>query len=95
MERIAPSQRIGEQVTRLVQEGLGGEVERGELRGMLVRLGMQRLVQELLEGEQRAFPQGSSGTSEEVSVRCLYRLSALSARSPQVHPHDEPGRALH
>jgi putative transposase len=55
MERIAPSQRIGEQVGRLVQDGVAGEVERGELRGMLVRLGMQRLVQELLEGEQRAF----------------------------------------
>jgi putative transposase len=55
MERIAPSQRIGEQVGRLVQEGLSGEVERGELRGMVMRLGMQRLVQELLEGEQRDF----------------------------------------
>jgi transposase-like protein len=39
----------------LVQEGIGGDVERGELRGMLLQLGMQRLVQELLEGEQRAF----------------------------------------
>lgn len=55
MERIAPSQRIGEQVARLVQDGVGGEVDRGELRGALVRLGMQRLVQELLEGEQRDF----------------------------------------
>jgi putative transposase len=55
MERIAPSQRMGEQVARLVQDGVGGDVDRGELRGALVRLGMQRLVQELLEGEQRDF----------------------------------------
>src|SRR5438094_3216692 len=55
MERIAPSQRIGEQVARLVQDGVAGTVERGELRGMVMRLGMQRLVQELLEGEQRDF----------------------------------------
>lgn len=55
MERIAPSQRIGEQVAQLVQDGVAGEVERGELRGMLVRLGMQQLIQELLEGEQRDF----------------------------------------
>jgi putative transposase len=39
----------------LVQDGVAGDVERGELRGMVMRLGMQRLVQELLEGEQRDF----------------------------------------
>jgi transposase-like protein len=39
----------------VVQEGVGGEVERGELRGALGRLGLQRLVQELREGEQRDF----------------------------------------
>jgi putative transposase len=55
MERIAPSQRLGEQVSRLVQEGIGAEVERGELRGVLVRLGVPRLLQALLEGEQRDF----------------------------------------
>jgi putative transposase len=55
MERIAPSQRLGEQVNRLVQDGVGAEVGRGELRGMLVRLGIQRLLQELLEAEQRDF----------------------------------------
>ena len=55
MERIAPSQRIGEQVNRLVVEGVSAEVGASDLRGTLVRLGIQRLLQELLEGEQRDF----------------------------------------
>jgi hypothetical protein len=53
MERIAPSPRIGDQVGRLVQDGLAGDVDQGELRGMLVRLGIQPLVQEFLERGQR------------------------------------------
>jgi transposase-like protein len=39
----------------LVQDGVAGSVDPSDLRGMVMRLGMQRLVQELLEGEQLDF----------------------------------------
>jgi transposase-like protein len=39
----------------LLTDGLGAEVAPGELRSQLVRLGMQRVLQELLEAEQRDF----------------------------------------
>lgn len=55
MQRIPPSQRIGEQLAELLRDGLPKASGQTELRGMLVRLGMQRLLQELLEGEQRDF----------------------------------------
>ncbi len=45
MQRIAPSQRLGEQLRQLVEEGAGAEVAIGELRGQLVRLGLQRMLQ--------------------------------------------------
>lgn len=55
MDRIAPSQRIGEQVNRLLVGGVPEEIPPSDLRGILVRLGVQRLVQELVESEQRDF----------------------------------------
>jgi putative transposase len=55
MERIAPAQRIGEQVNRLLAEGVPEEIPASDLRGIPVRLGIRRLIQGLLEGEQRAF----------------------------------------
>jgi transposase-like protein len=55
MQRIAPSQRLGEQLTALLRDGLSQETKHSELRGMLVRLGIQRMLQELLEAEQRDF----------------------------------------
>jgi putative transposase len=55
MQRIAPSERLGQELERLLQFGLSQETGQAELRGMLIRLGTQRLLQELLEGEQRDF----------------------------------------
>jgi hypothetical protein len=44
-----------ERVARLVHEGVAGSVEHGELCGMIMRLGMKGLDQELLESEQRDY----------------------------------------
>ncbi len=55
MQRIAPSQRLGEQLATLLQEGMASQSNQSEIRGLLIRLGSQRLLQELLETEQRDF----------------------------------------
>jgi transposase-like protein len=55
MKRIAPSQRLGEQLTELLRDGVAQETDQAQLRGLLIRLGAQRLLQELLEAEQREF----------------------------------------
>jgi transposase-like protein len=54
-KRIAPSQQLAEQLTEMLQEGVASEVAPSDLRSALVRLGLQRLLQELLESEQRDF----------------------------------------
>jgi transposase-like protein len=54
-KRIAPSQRLAEQLGEMLQQGVTSEVAPSDLRGALVRLGLQRMVQELLESEQRDF----------------------------------------
>ena len=53
MERIAPSKRLAQELARLLQ----GEpaLPPGELRSLLVKLGARRILQELLEAEQRDF----------------------------------------
>ncbi len=53
MKRIAPSARVAQHLAQLLE----GEREfpMGELRGLLVKLGAQRVLQELLEAEQREF----------------------------------------
>jgi hypothetical protein len=53
MQRIAPSARIAQQLAETVE----GERELpvAELRGLLVKLGAQRVLQELLEAEQREY----------------------------------------
>lgn len=48
MTRIPPSQKIREEVQRLLSDGFNGE---GDITSRLLRLGAQRLVQELLEQE--------------------------------------------
>lgn len=55
MRRIAPSQRLGEEMAAVLTQGLTAETGQAELRGMLLRLGMQRMLQELLEAEQAEF----------------------------------------
>lgn len=45
MQWIAPSERAAQELARLL----------GELRGLLVKLGARRVLQELLEAEQREF----------------------------------------
>ncbi len=55
MQRIPPSQRLGDQLTELLREGLSRQTDQAEVRGMLIRLGAQRMLQELLEAEQRDF----------------------------------------
>lgn len=53
MQRIAPSERVAEMLARVLKGEAGGEAR--ELRGLLVTLGARRVLQELLEGEQREF----------------------------------------
>src|SRR5579884_4300175 len=55
MQRIAPSQRVGEELAGLLTGGVPEQLNSAELRGLLVRLGVQRVLQELLEAEQRDF----------------------------------------
>jgi transposase-like protein len=53
MERIAPSERVAEMLARALRGETGGEPR--ELRSLLVKLGAQRVLHELLEAEQREF----------------------------------------
>jgi len=48
MHRIPPSQRIGKKVDELLRQGLDGEED---VTTAIIRLGVERLVQELLEQE--------------------------------------------
>ena len=52
MPRIAPSAKIREEITRLLRDGVPKDQD---LVGMLLRLGAQRLTQELLEEEATDF----------------------------------------
>jgi putative transposase len=52
MQRVPPSERIGESVSRLLREGIEGD---GSVVQELLRLGAQRFVQELVEREAGAF----------------------------------------
>ena len=40
---------------QLLRDGVAQEADQAQLRGLLIRLGAQRLLQELLEAEQREF----------------------------------------
>jgi len=48
MERIPPSQKIGKKLDDLLSHGLNGE---GDVTSSIVRLGIERLVHELVEQE--------------------------------------------
>ena len=48
MNRIPPSQKIGKQFELLMKQGLDGEQD---LTSTVVRLGIERLVQEMVEQE--------------------------------------------
>jgi transposase-like protein len=53
MTRVPPSERIGKEIEELLNKGLQGDG--GDLTSNLVRLGAQRLLQELLEQELTEF----------------------------------------
>lgn len=55
MKRIAPSNQLSQQLAELLQGGVCQESKPSELRSALLRLGIQRLLQEILEAEQRDF----------------------------------------
>jgi putative transposase len=55
MQRIPPSQRLSQQLAGLLQEGLSSDSNQSEVRSLLIRFGIQRILQELLEAEQRDF----------------------------------------
>ena len=55
MHRIPPSQRIGEDLTAILTGAFSKEANQTDLRGQLVKLGIQKVLQELLEAEQREF----------------------------------------
>ena len=55
MHRIPPSQRIGEDLTAILAGAFSKEANQTDLRGQLVKLGIQKMLQELLEAEQRDF----------------------------------------
>ena len=48
MHRIPPSQKIRKKTEELLNQGLDGE---GDVTSLIVRLGVERLVQDLLEQE--------------------------------------------
>jgi hypothetical protein len=48
MSRVPPSRHIVEKIAEFLQSGISGEAD---VTGTLVRLGAQRLVQEMLEAE--------------------------------------------
>jgi len=48
MQRIPPSQKIGKEVEELLKHGLAGE---GDITTTVIRLGVERLVQDMLEQE--------------------------------------------
>ncbi len=52
MPKVAPSQRIREEINRVLKDGLDGEAD---VTSTLLRLGAQRLAQELLEEEVTDF----------------------------------------
>jgi len=52
MPKVAPSQRVREEITRVLKDGLDGEAD---VTSTLLRLGAQRLAQELLEEEVTDF----------------------------------------
>lgn len=54
MERLPPSERVAKELAALLEGRLAVGRE-PELRGLLLRLGAQRVLQELLEAEQRDF----------------------------------------
>jgi transposase-like protein len=78
MPRVAPSQRIREEIDRVLREGVDGKAE---VTSTLLRLGAQRLMQELLEEEVTDF---------------LVRERYVRHRGPQPHRGHrngyEPGR---
>ena len=97
MERIAPSKRLAQELARLLQ----GEAEEspGELRGLLVKLGARRVLQELLEAEQQAFLGADryERCEERKGVRNGYEELALDTAegrlqvwAPQVRNSSEP-----
>jgi putative transposase len=55
MGRIAPSERLREELDGVLARGLAAETGQAELRGVLLRLGVRRMLQELLEAEQAEF----------------------------------------
>lgn len=55
MHRIPPSQRFGEDLAAVLAGAFSKEADQAHLRGQLVKLGMQKMLQELLEAEQRDF----------------------------------------
>ena len=55
MGRIAPSERLREELDSVLTRGLAAETGQAELRGVLLRLGVRRMLQELLEAEQAEF----------------------------------------
>ncbi|MDA8347087.1 MAG: transposase [Thermaerobacter sp.] len=52
MNRVPPSERIGESIAKLLSQGLEGD---GSVVGELMRLGAQKFVQELVEREATSF----------------------------------------
>jgi transposase-like protein len=52
MSRLPPSQDIAQKVAEFMEKGVGGETD---VTGALVRLGAQRLIQEMLEAESTDF----------------------------------------
>lgn len=52
MSRVAPSQRVREEINRVLRTGVDGKMD---VKSTLLRLGAQRLAQELLEEEVTDF----------------------------------------
>lgn len=99
MQRIAPSERLGQELERLLQFGLSQETGQAELRGMLIRLGTQRLLQELLEGEQRDFlgvdryQRGAGRNGQRNGYEPAHMETGegrIELQTPQVRGSDQP-----
>jgi hypothetical protein len=67
MNRIPPSQKIGKKAEELFKQGLDGEAD---VTSLVIRLGIERLMQELMEHDPNATP-------PSYSIKCQSPVLAI------------------
>lgn len=92
MERIAPSERVARELADLV-DGKTPVAQETQLRGLLLKLGAQRVLQELLEAEQRDFlgVERYERNAERRGQRNGYEPTHADAAEGRFEPLGTPG----